>query len=129
MVRSIGSWMAHQCGLLVVTPEQLLEWTQYATEYNRLAGDYETSDEYLAGKNDGCSQSLLRCCQDVQNLNTEPPSSFTKPSELEEKILKEANDEFFKQPMSAGHRITSLQARCVIRAWLRNVMPHLLDEA
>ena len=69
LVRRIGRWMAHQCGLLVVTPELMLEWTQYATEYNRVAGDYETSDEYLAGKNDGRSQSLLRCCQDVQNLN------------------------------------------------------------
>ncbi len=69
LVRRIGRWVAAQCGLLVVTPEMMLEWTQYATEYNKVAGDYETSDEYLAGKNDGRSQSLLRCCQDVQNLN------------------------------------------------------------
>lgn len=69
-VRRIGRWVAHRCGLLVVTPEKVLEWTQYSTEYNRVAGDYETSDEYLCGKNDGRSQSLLRCCQDVRELNS-----------------------------------------------------------
>jgi hypothetical protein len=69
-VRRIGRWVANRCGLLVVTPEKVLEWTQYATEYNRVAGDYDLSDARLSGLNDGRCHSLNRCCQDVRELNS-----------------------------------------------------------
>ena len=69
-VRRIGRWVANRCGLLVVTPELVLEWTQYATEYNRVAGDYDLSDARLSGLNDGRCQSLNHCCQDVRELNS-----------------------------------------------------------
>jgi len=69
-VRRIGRWVANRCGLLVVTPEKVLEWTRSATEYNRVAGDYDLSDARLCGLNDGRCQSLNRCCQDVRELNS-----------------------------------------------------------
>jgi len=47
----------------------------------------------------------------------------------EEKILREANAEFFKLPHAVGYRITRLQALCVIRSWMRNTMPGLEDES
>lgn len=69
VVRRIGRWLANQCGLLVVTPETMLEWTQRSTEHSRIAGDYDLSDERLCGLNDGRSQAYLACCLDVQETN------------------------------------------------------------
>ena len=56
-------------------------------------------------------------------------SGYDSLREIEEKILREANTEFFKIPQAVGHRITRLQALCVIRAWMRNTMPGLEDES
>ena len=69
LVRRMGRWLANRAGLLVVTPETMLEWTSRSTEYNRVAGHYDLSDERLSGLNDGRSQAYLACCQDVQETN------------------------------------------------------------
>ena len=81
-VRRIGRWIAHRCGLLVVTPEKVLEWTRYAREYNLVAGDYDLSDARLSGLNDGRCQSLNRCCQDVRELNSPDPRPGDSPKTL-----------------------------------------------
>lgn len=70
--------MAHACGLLVVTPETVSQWAQRATEYNRIAGDYDLSDARLSGLNDGRCQSLNQCCHDVMVLNT--PNVTSSPA-------------------------------------------------
>lgn len=44
---------------------------------------------------------------------------------LETQILKEANAEYFASKTEGGakFRITELQAKCVIRAWIKHSMP------
>lgn len=78
LVRRIGRWIANRCGLLVVTPEKVLEWTRYAQEYNRVAIGYDTSDSRLSGLNDGRCQSLNRCCRDVREINS-PNAKLSEP--------------------------------------------------
>ena len=50
-------------------------------------------------------------------------------SELEKKILREANKEYFagKFDCCVKHRITEAQAKCVIRALLKNSIPALSE--
>lgn len=78
LVRRMGRWMANRCGLLVVTPETMIEWTERSKEYNRVAGHYDLSDERLSGLNYGRSQTYLACCQAVQETNA--PNALDEPS-------------------------------------------------
>ena len=58
-----------------------------------------------------------------------PATCYDSLREIEDKVLREANDEFFKLRTAFGHRITREQAICVIKAWVKNVIPHLDDES
>lgn len=71
--------------------------------------------------------------KDCHCAEGEPPVRVQRSvmTHLEAQILKEANAEYFGAKSESGtkFRITELQARCVIRAWLKHSMPHLADES
>lgn len=52
-MRKIIIWLAHQFGFFVISKETYEKWLKLATEHNKIAADYEFSDERLCGINQG----------------------------------------------------------------------------
>ncbi len=62
-------WIAKHCGLLVIPNSIVIEWIAYASETLKAARDYESSDPELSSMNDGRTEAILNCCEDVKKLN------------------------------------------------------------